>query len=318
VLAPVSRHGDLYGWVAALNRLGPSAVARQGEIPWWGLSDLEFGSTEAGLLVSASAIFAACARNVDLIRQKENLLVGVVRALVSAIEARDRYTFGHSERVALTSQRLGEQLGLSRQHCRRLYLTGLLHDIGKIGVSDQVLRKPGQLTRSEQEQVKQHTQLGYAILHDLDQLAFVLPGVLHHHERFDGKGYPNGFVGEQIPLDARIIAVADAYDAMISNRPYREGMSDSQAELCLRAGAAVQWDASVVEALFEAHDDIRAIIRGYQPPAPLVNGQLWVDGQRCADNQQWADGQLCASTAARTCLASLDLSDVVLSTLPPP
>jgi HD-GYP domain-containing protein (c-di-GMP phosphodiesterase class II) len=301
IIVPVSRHGALYGWVAALNRLGPPPVGEQGEVPWWGLSDMEFGTNEATLLVSAAAVFAACARNVDLIRQKENLLVGVVRALVSAVEARDPYTYGHSERVGLVAQRLGAQLGLAPQHCRRLYLTGLLHDIGKIGVSDQILRKTGQLNYHEREQVKRHARMGHSILQELDQLAFVLPGVLHHHERYDGKGYPAGIVGEEIPLDARIIAVADAYDAMVNDRPYRQGMADDQAESCLRLGAGQQWDEQVVEAFFKAFEEIRTIVRAYQPTV-----------QELCESEEYLEA---ADTPG---VPQPDLSDVVLSTLPPP
>lgn len=302
IVVPIVRHGRVYGWLLALNRLLDEArFTAQSDPPSWGLSDLEFGSNEAGLMVSAASVFAACARNVELLHEKENLLVGVVRSLVSAIEARDLYTFGHSERVGLTAQRLGEQLGLSRQHCRRLYLTGLLHDVGKIGISDQLLRKPGKLTPLEEEQVKKHTELGYSILRDLEQLSFVLPGVLHHHERYDGGGYPQGRIGEEIPLDARIIAVADAYDAMVSDRPYRARLTDNQAESRIREGANKQFDPRIVEALFAAINEIRTINRAYQLPA----GKL-------------RRGKMYPAMTARESVDNDDVSDLVLSVLPPP
>ncbi|MEQ8791289.1 MAG: HD-GYP domain-containing protein [Pirellulaceae bacterium] len=302
VLTTIVRHGQVFGWLMAVNRTrhGSPHAGRE-PAPRWGLSDLEFGSAEAGLLVSAASVFAACARNVDLLHQKEHLLVGVVRSLVSAIEARDPYTFGHSERVALTAQRLGEQLGLDRQHCRRLYLAGLLHDIGKIGIADQLLCKPGKLTPSEEQRVKKHVEMGHAILRDLDQLNFVLPGVLHHHERFDGKGYPDCLAGQEIPLAARVIAVADAYDAMVTDRPYRTRLTDDQAEGQMRAGAATQFDPEILEAFFAAINEIRTISRAYQLPT----------SKRRLDRQY-------PTMSARESVDSDDVSDLVLSMIPPP
>jgi HD-GYP domain-containing protein (c-di-GMP phosphodiesterase class II) len=140
-------------------------------------------------------------------------------------------------------------------------MAGLLHDIGKIGVDDAVLRKPGKLTTEEFAQIKQHPELGYRILADIKQLADVLPAVLHHHEQWDGSGYPLQLGGEQIPLIARIVAVADAYDAMSADRPYRGGMPLEKVEQLFREGAARQWDADVISAYFAAREDIRAIAK---------------------------------------------------------
>jgi HD-GYP domain-containing protein (c-di-GMP phosphodiesterase class II) len=140
-----------------------------------------------------------------------------------------------------------------------LYMAGLLHDIGKIGINDAVLRKPGKLTPEEFDHIKQHPELGYRILADIKQLASVLPAVLHHHEQWDGRGYPFQLAGDQIPRIARIVAVADAYDAMTSDRPYRRGIAIEKVEELFQAGAGRQWDAEVIQAYFAARADIRAI-----------------------------------------------------------
>jgi HD-GYP domain-containing protein (c-di-GMP phosphodiesterase class II) len=231
----------------------------------WDVSYLEFGTHEATLMSSSAAILATHARNVDLFREREELLVSMIRALVSAIEAKDEYTRGHSERVALYGKRLADELGLGEDYCERLYLTGLLHDVGKIGVRDAVLRKPGPLTDGEFEEIKQHPDKGWSILHDLEPLGYVLPGVLHHHENYDGRGYPDALAGEQIPLDGRILAVADAFDAMTSDRPYRTGMPLKQAEAILRDGAGRQWDPEMIDAFLRAMPDILAIKDTYRP-----------------------------------------------------
>jgi HD-GYP domain-containing protein (c-di-GMP phosphodiesterase class II) len=197
----------------------------------------------------------------------------VVRALVNAVEARDPYTCGHSERVPFYARRLGEEVGLDRESCDKIHLSGLLHDVGKIAVSDATLRKPGRLTDKEFEEISQHPNQGWAILHDLVHLRDIMPGVLYHHERFDGKGYPLGLVGEAIPLEGRIMAICDAYDAMTSDRPYRKGMSQEKAEAILRGGAESQWDPRLLKAFFQAMPDILRIRSNYRPrmhSAPLA------------------------------------------------
>ena len=182
--------------------------------------------------------------------------MNVVRAIVSAVETRDQYTRGHSERVALFGKRLAREMGYDEENCERIYLTCLLHDVGKIGISDATLRKTGRLTAEEYEEIKRHPDLGWAILHDLEQLGHLFPGIVHHHERYDGDGYPDGLAGEEVPLDARIVAVVDAYDAMTSDRPYRKGLSQEQTESILREGMGRQWDADVVTAFLRIMPEI--------------------------------------------------------------
>jgi putative nucleotidyltransferase with HDIG domain len=232
-----------FGWLAAFNH------RQHGE----------FGTIEANLLTSVAAILGIHSSNIDLYRQQADVLADVVRAMSSAIDAKDPYTRGHSDRVARVSVRLAQELGCDNDTLKTIYMAGLLHDLGKIGIDDGVLRKPGKLTEAEFEHVKTHVEIGYRILRDLRKMQHVLPVVLHHHESWDGSGYPHGLRGENIPFLARIAAVADAYDAMASDRPYRNGMPDEKLDSIIRAGAGKQWDAKVVEAFFRARDDIREI-----------------------------------------------------------
>ncbi len=249
MLVPVNKSTMLMGWLMAFNHR--PATGDTGHQAIWQHAPQEFGTCEATLLSSAGSILASHAYNVELFREKEQLLVSMVRSLVSAIEAKDEYTSGHSERVALYSKCLGAACGLDEKACDRLYLTGLLHDIGKIGVSDATLKKPGSLTDEEFEEVRRHPEKGWYILQDLTQLRYVMPGVVHHHERFDGKGYPDGLQGAQIPLDGRILGVCDAFDAMTSDRPYRPGMSLEKATAILQKGAGTQWDPEIAETFLE-------------------------------------------------------------------
>jgi len=199
--------------------------------------------------------------NIDLYRQQSELLTGIVRALTSAIDAKDPYTCGHSDRVARVAVRLAQELGCDPKSLNTIYLSGLLHDIGKIGVNDAVLRKPGKLTVAEYEHIKTHVQIGHRILFDLRKLDDVLPVVLHHHESWDGQGYPQQLPADKIPLAARIVAVADAFDAMGSDRPYRKGLPEEKIDEILRAGAGKQWDPEVIEAFFRARDDLHDVMR---------------------------------------------------------
>jgi len=237
-------------------------------------SHQEFGTSEAALLGSAGSILASHAHNVALLKQKEDLLTSVIRAMVSAIEAKDQYTRGHSDRVALFGQVLAKELGLSDAYAEKIFLSGLLHDVGKIGVSDATLRKPGKLTDEEYEEIKRHPDEGWAILQDIEQLRDILPGVLYHHERIDGRGYPDGLRDQAIPLDGRILAVADAWDAMTSDRPYRRGMPPEKAESILREGAGTQWDSRIVDAFFRARGEIERVMKEYDLPVkpPRVTG----------------------------------------------
>ena len=254
ILVPIAKGIWHFGWLLAVNKASGDAGGHTA-----GLSEPEFGSFETGLLSAAAVMLAGHARNTDLFRQRELLLIGVIRALVNAIDAKDAYTCGHSDRVARIAMRLAEEVGLDHQNCLEVYMTGLLHDVGKIGVPDAILCKPDKLTDEEFAVVKRHPSIGYQILKHVRQLSYVLPGVLHHHEAMTGGGYPFGLAGESIPLAARILAVADSYDAMTSSRSYRAAMPFDKAEKIIREGAGTQWDAEIVAALLRALDDIHNI-----------------------------------------------------------
>ncbi len=243
IVVPMTEGDRVFGWLAVLNH------ATGGE----------FGTIEASLLNSIGAMLGIHSSNRDLYRQQSEFLASVVRAMTSAIDAKDQYTCGHSDRVARISVRLAKELDCESEMLHTLYMAGLLHDIGKIGIDDAVLRKPGKLTDAEFEHIKQHPELGYRILADIKPLADVLPAVLHHHEQWDGRGYPFKLSGDQIPYIARIVAVADAYDAMTGDRPYRPGMPIERVEQIFKNGAGQQWDAEVIRAYFTAREDIHTI-----------------------------------------------------------
>lgn len=256
VLARVAKDDLQVGWLLALNRAPSNPPIIN---PIWGLSDEEFGTVEAGLMSATAGMLATHASNVRLFREKELMMVEVLQSLMETMDARDSYTCGHSDRVALMARRVAEELGLSREECNIVYLSGLFHDIGKIGVSDVVLRKPALPTAEEYAEIHTHPRHGYDILKHLGCLAATLPGVLHHHERYDGRGYPDGLQGEAIPLAARIIAVADSFDAMSSQRPYRAALAQPTIEYVLQEGSGSQWDPHVVEVFLRLMPELATI-----------------------------------------------------------
>jgi putative nucleotidyltransferase with HDIG domain len=172
-------------------------------------------------------------------------------ALVATLDARDRYTAGHSAAVAIYARDIADRMGLSSEQGQMAHLCGLVHDIGKIGLPAGLLEKPGALTLDERRQMEEHSVIGERILANVDDYAEIAKIVRHHHERVDGQGYPDGLVGEEVPLISRIIAVADAYNAMTSDRPYRDAMPSQVARLRLAQAVESQFDTSVVAA-FEA------------------------------------------------------------------
>jgi HD-GYP domain-containing protein (c-di-GMP phosphodiesterase class II) len=189
----------------------------------------------------------------------QELFAGLIRSLTAAIDAKDSYTCGHSERVARVAVELGRELELSELELGDVYLAGLLHDIGKIGIPDSVLCKCGPLTAEESMQVRQHVLIGCRILEEFREISHLLPLVLSHHERYDGMGYPHGLSGEAIPLLARVLAVADGYDAMNTSRPYRAALVRDRIEDSLEQGSNRQWDGKVVDAFFRARERIYGI-----------------------------------------------------------
>ena len=184
--------------------------------------------------------------------ENRELFLGSIRMLAAAIDEKDPYTRGHSGRVAKYSMILGDGLGLNAEEIDRLRISALLHDVGKIGVDDRVLKKPGKLTDEEFDLMKQHPSKGANIMRPVAQLKDMLPGIELHHERMDGGGYPYGLAGDQIPMMARIIAVADTLDAITTNRPYQSAMDLDFALERIRSLSVSKFDPDVVNALVSA------------------------------------------------------------------
>lgn len=173
------------------------------------------------------------------------------RSLALMVEAHEPYAGGHSERVSLRAGEIGVQLRCSAEVIKQIKIAAILHDIGKVVIPDQILFKPGPLTPAEYSEVKRHPVAAVGILHHAEYFKDIIPLIECHHEWYNGKGYPKNLRGDEIPLGARIIAVADAYDAMTCPRPYRSRLSNEEAVQALKKGAAAQWDPRVVDALFK-------------------------------------------------------------------
>jgi putative nucleotidyltransferase with HDIG domain len=186
-------------------------------------------------------------------RENQELFIASIRALAAAIDAKDPYTRGHSERVARYSSAIAKELALPTEEARKVRLSALLHDVGKIGVDDRIIRKPTALTDEEFDLMKAHPVKGAAIMEAIPQMADIIPGMKYHHEKWEGGGYPEGLKGEQIPLQARIVAVADAFDAMTTTRPYQKAMEVSYVLERLREMSSKRFDGQVVEALARSH-----------------------------------------------------------------
>lgn len=238
VLIPLVRGSARIGLLAGMRKEG---------------DDPAVSSYDIQLMESAAGFLGAFLDNVAVYEEQRRLFLGTLHALTAAIDAKDRYTCGHSERVAHLSTRLALASGMDADQAHRVWIAGLVHDVGKIGVPEAVLCKQGRLTDEEFDHIKRHPRIGHHILRDLSPLADVLPGVLHHHEKFDGRGYPDGLAGERIPHLARIIALADTFDAMSSTRSYRPAMPRDKVLDEIRRCAGTQFDPGLA-ALFVCLD----------------------------------------------------------------
>ncbi|MFF0828741.1 HD-GYP domain-containing protein [Brevibacillus sp. NPDC003359] len=211
----------------------------------------------AGTVLLLRAVFQQYFSSVNNIQGKmeeiKHLNDSFLIAMAASIDARDPYTHGHSYRVAHWGKETAQVLGLSQKEVMEVYYGGILHDIGKIGIEDNILNKEGLLTKEEFERIKQHPIIGYDILKQAAVFPELLPAIRWHHERIDGQGYPDKLIGENIPKIARILAVCDAFDAMVSDRPYRKGMSVEEALRRIDEGAGTQFDYEI------AHKFIRLI-----------------------------------------------------------
>ncbi len=216
----------------------------------------DFDNIDVNLFSSVAGQCAVFVENDHLFGDMKELFIGSLKALTNSIDAKDKYTRGHSERVAFISrwiaERYAETKPFDEQQIHKIYLAGLLHDIGKIGVDEAVLRKKGRLKEHELEQIRSHPRIGAAILNDIKQMKDIVPGVLFHHETPDGKGYPDGLVDKDIPFIARIIRLADAFDAMTSRRTYREAMNLTRATREIQDTLGVLFDEEVGRVFLES------------------------------------------------------------------
>lgn len=211
------------------------------------LSGEEFWSQDLKLMGVLASEVAASIKKAQLYEEISELFMHTVEALASAIDAKDPYTYGHSRRVAQLSSAICEEMGMTRKETRNVELAAILHDIGKIGTPESILRKPGRLDPDEMEKVRAHPEQGAHILSNISEFRDVIRWIKHHHEWYDGKGYPDHIAAEHIPLQARVIAVADTFDAMTSDRPYRKGMPSVEAIRIMEECAGTQFDPAILE-----------------------------------------------------------------------
>ena len=210
-----------------------------------------FGNDDRIMLAVCASQIAAALDNSRLYRQLKEQNLQTIAALAAAIEARDPHTSGHSEQVMRYAVRLAELAGLNAERVERLRYGALLHDIGKIGIRDHILLKPGMLSGDELEIMQQHPLIGAEILHEIAALRDVMPIIAYHHERVDGKGYPSGKCGAELSEETRILAIADAYDAMTTDRVYRRAMRPEEASQRLQEGRDANWDSRLVDIFVE-------------------------------------------------------------------
>jgi len=203
-------------------------------------------------------------------QQNRELFIGSMRAFVAAIDAKDPYTRGHSERVAAFSRTIARHLQLPEETQHKIWISGLLHDVGKIGVEDQVLLKEGKLTAEEFEKMKMHTVIGAEIMTPIEQLRDMVPGIRSHHEAWNGRGYPDGLKGEQIPLYGRIIGVADTFDAITTNRPYQQAYSLDYAVETIKKLTGSRFDAKIVTAFLRAFEAGEIRPRPNRPDSQVI------------------------------------------------
>lgn len=254
ISSPLIFEGKVLGIINVNNKMSQEVYTKDD------LSFLEGIARQAAIAISNAKSHA------DL----RSSYIDSICAIANALEVRDPYSYGHSSNVTDYARSIAKELGLSSLERENLIHAALLHDVGKIGISDAILLKPDKLTQAEWEIVKEHPRRGKEILEPLSFLKEALPVVCHHHERYDEQGYPDGLKGEEIPLGARIIAVADSYDAMSSDRPYRKRLSEEECIAGLKKSAGKQLDPRLVEAFLQVlkNRDQGSGVRALRPESP--------------------------------------------------
>jgi len=215
------------------------------------ISRNSFTQEEMDILRSIGHTAAVAVENAMLLIESKNSYVQTIDALIAAIEAKDQYTRGHSQRVSSLAVQIAQKMGMSKQQAEELRIAGILHDIGKIGISDSILQKKGPLTKEEYEEIKKHPAISNRILYPIGLSDRILKAIAFHHERFDGRGYPFGLTNESLGLEPQIIAVADAFDAMTSSRPYREPLSLATAIKELENNKGTQFHPDIVDIMIQ-------------------------------------------------------------------
>lgn len=264
ICEPISYCGRPIGVVLAGQKRGPDPM---------------IASPEMQFVEAVADFLGTFHENIARFDEQKAMSMGVLKALTASIDAKDPYTRGHSERVAHLSHSISLAMGFSTEDAERVRIAGLVHDVGKIGVPEAVLLKTGRLTDDEFAFIKKHPEIGHRILKDIIGMQDVLPGVLYHHERYDGRGYPHGLKGENIPLVARIIALSDTFDAMSSTRSYRSALPREKVLSELQRCAGSQFDPRVVESFFridlKAYDELLDLQRSLSPaPTAIDEGGL--------------------------------------------
>ncbi len=236
IVEPIAKDGEVVGVLVAADKRG---------------HDTSASSVDTKLLSATAAQLGIFLENALLYEDLNATFLGTLEALTNSIDAKDKYTCGHSQRVALLTSQLAEAAGLSQEQVDRFRIAGLVHDIGKIGVPESVLLKKGGLTDDEFESIKKHPEIGAHILRDIPQMEDILGGVLSHHEKFDGSGYPHGLHSEEIPLVARMISLADTFDAMSSSRTYRNAMTRQSVLDEMKCVSGSQFDPILADMFFK-------------------------------------------------------------------
>jgi putative nucleotidyltransferase with HDIG domain len=219
------------------------------------LSGEEFWSQELKLMGMLATETAASIRKAQLYENISNMFINTVESFATAIDAKDPYTYGHSRRVARISVSICNELGMEKKETKLVELAAYLHDIGKIGTPEDILHKPGTLKPEEFEKIKEHPAKGAAILSNIKEFSEIIKWIKHHHEWYDGKGYPDRIAAEHIPIEARIITIADAYDAMTSDRPYRKGMPPLEVIKIMEEFTRSQFDPDILSVFRRLMDE---------------------------------------------------------------